>query len=330
MNATPTRKVRLAETRLSRLTHLLRLALLAACIIGTALAQAPMIQGVVNGASFQPLLSPGVQAAIFGQNLTTEGLCFADEIPLPPTLCGARVLVDGISSPISFASPNQMTVIFPFGLNPGPTEVVVEASGVRSEPIQVTLETHAPGILTAAGGGEGLGSFTNRGALVTEESPAEPGDILSLTAVGLGPTTPPVAAGDPAPNSPLAETVTTPTITIGEGPGPSAVTTPKQQALVAEVLFSGLSPGLTGAYTVNFQVPMGLSEGLLPLTLGIGGQVSNTVLLPVGLPVPVIQSLVSAASFGSGGLASPGSILTMFADNIMTEQGLSLFPATEF
>ena len=224
-------------------------------------------------------------------------------------------------------------MVLSFDLNPGLSEVVVETGGIlRSEPFQVTLETHAPGIFVNEDTSDGVGLFFNVTTIVTRESPVEPGDILSLTAVGLGPTDPPVAAGDPAPFSPIAVTVTTPTITIGEGTGTAAVTTPKQQSFVVRVISAVLPAGFAeGRYQVTFSVPEGLPDGLLPLTLEIGGQVSEPVLLPVGQSaVPAIQSLVSAASFGFDGMTAPGSIVSMFADNILTEQNLTLFPDTEF
>ena len=288
----------------------------------------PVVEDAVNLASHLRLLSPGVQAIIFGQNLTTQGTCLAGVSPLPTELCGTRVLVDDIPSPILKAVSDFVEVVLPFDLNPGSSEVVVETGGILlSEPFQVTLETHAPGIFLNDDNGFGLFVNALTSTTVTQESPVEPGDILWLRAVGLGPTDPPVAAGDPAPFSPIAVTVTTPTITIGEGTGTAAVTTPKQQSLAAQVVSSGLFPGSTGTYIVTFSVPAGLPDGLLPLTLEIGGQVSNTVLLPVGQSAtPSISAggIVLATLLPTVRTVSPLSIISVFGENFSTET--ILFP----
>ena len=269
----------------------------------------PVVEDATNLVSQRRLLSPGVQAHIFGQNLNTRGVdarvCVAGELPLPTALCGTRVLVDNIPSPILRSYSDFVEVVLSFDLTPGLSEVVVETGGILlSEPFQVTLETHAPGIFLNEDTSDAVGLFLNSNfTTVTRESPAEPGGFLSLFAVGLGPTDPPVAAGgDLAPSSPVAVTVTTPTITIGEGAGTAAVTTPKQQSFVVDVISSVLMPSFPGMYQVAFSVPEGLPDGLLPLTLAIGGQVSNTVLLPVGLvPVPEEPAFtsVSSASFAA-------------------------------
>ena len=48
----------------------LLLAFLSLLAVGAATAQEPTVGAAVNEASGEPLLSPGVLAAIFGQNLT--------------------------------------------------------------------------------------------------------------------------------------------------------------------------------------------------------------------------------------------------------------------
>ena len=52
--------------------------------------------------------------------------------------------------------------------------------------------------------------------------------------------------------------------------------------LPAEVAFSGLAPGFVGVYQVNVIVPMDSPTGdSVPLSLSIGGVLSNTVTLAV-------------------------------------------------
>src|SRR5262245_34140745 len=55
----------------------------------------------VNAASFEPGISPGGLATIFGNDLTSvTGVVVAGTDPLPFTLAGVRVLVSGIPAPI--------------------------------------------------------------------------------------------------------------------------------------------------------------------------------------------------------------------------------------
>jgi uncharacterized protein (TIGR03437 family) len=85
--------------------------------------------------------------------------------------------------------------------------------------------------------------------------------------VGLGQTDTPVASGAGSPASPLANTVTPPTVTIGNEPAPLS--------------FSGLAPGLVGVYQINLQIPADAPNGDLTLIVSLDGNSSNSGLLPV-------------------------------------------------
>ncbi len=101
--------------------------------------------------------------------------------------------------------------------------------------------------------------------------PAKPGDILVLYGTGLGLATPngnpsgtPLATGNvaPADGSVLYETVTTPTIMVGGIP--------------AKVLFSGITPGLTGEYQIDFTVPAGITGDDVPVVFSMGSSPTDT------------------------------------------------------
>jgi uncharacterized protein (TIGR03437 family) len=85
----------------------------------------------------------------------------------------------------------------------------------------------------------------------------------------------PQSSGDPASASPLSETTSAVTVTIGG-----------KQATV----FGGngfLAPGFVGLFQINIQVPSGLSSGPQPIAISVGGQTSpaiangSTVNLPI-------------------------------------------------
>jgi adhesin/invasin len=79
---------------------------------------------------------------------------------------------------------------------------------------------------------------------------------------GLGAVTPAVLDGAPAPSSP-AQTTATAVVTIG--------------GVSANVLFSGLTPGLVGLYQVNVLVPAGISTGIASLSISVHGAASQPV-----------------------------------------------------
>src|SRR5207244_2268374 len=91
---------------------------------------------------------------------------------------------------------------------------------------------------------------------IDASNPAKAGATIQLYANGLGPVTNQPASGDPAPAGPYAETPT-PVVMIG--------------TRQAQVLFSGLTPGIGGLYALNVVVPQSLAAGVYPITVSIGG-----------------------------------------------------------
>jgi uncharacterized protein (TIGR03437 family) len=268
-------------------------------------AQSPSISAVANLASGETLLAPGTLAAILGRDLTLQ----------QPSTVPISVLVNGIPGMVLTSAAQELTVQLPVEGRPGPAVVQVIREGGGSLPFPIRLETHAPGIFTSAGN---LGAvFHLDGRAVTLSSPAESGGALTLLATGLGPTNPPVGTGVPGPANPRALTVSEPTVMVG-----------RQRAVGPQAF---LEPGAIGRYRVSFTMPPGLPAGNQPLSLEIGGKTSNTVLLPVAGPaLPVIQSVVNAASFARDMPVSPGSIATVFGLNFGERESRNVFPATSF
>jgi hypothetical protein len=92
------------------------------------------------------------------------------------------------------------------------------------------------------------------GKLVSTANPAQAGEILTLYASGLGPTTPAVDFGQPFPQ----------TATLSKVNSPVEVRVNGQSA---EVLYAGGYPGAVDAYQVNFRVPSGITSGTAALYL---------------------------------------------------------------
>jgi uncharacterized protein (TIGR03437 family) len=218
---------------------------------------------------FDPLvgaaLGPGNIVQIYGQNLASQTLS-ATNIPLPTTLGGTSVIVGGIQVPLYFVSPGQINAQIPFQLTAGTSyQVLVSANGALTTPNAIQLTVAAPGI-AAFVSGEIIAQHLD-GTLVSETSPAVPGEFIVFYMAGLGQTTNPVATGAASPGTNLATPLVMPTLTLGGENVP--------------ILFAGLTPGLVGLYQVNFQVPSDAANGDLQLVVSQGGMKSNSTVLPV-------------------------------------------------
>jgi len=99
----------------------------------------------------------------------------------------------------------------------------------------------------------GLAVVHRDGKLVSSQNPAQAGEVLTLYATGLGPTTPSVTIGQPFPADVLALT-NAPVGVLANGK-PS------------EVLYSGGESGAVDRYQVNFRLPDTLATGSAVLQL---------------------------------------------------------------
>jgi uncharacterized protein (TIGR03437 family) len=238
---------------------------------------------VVNAASYQRTVAPGSYVSIFGSNMVEADLLSnangdgAPWLPLPMAIDGVNVSFDvpsaGISVPgnLIFVSPGQINVQVPWELQgQSSAQVKVTMDEMYGYPVfgnvvTVPLTACAPAFYV--GGGTIAAEDAITGAQILASNPAQPGEILSLYANGLGPVTNQPASGAPAPGGPnLASTTTPLVVTIGG-----------QQVTPS---FSGLAPGYPGLYQLNVTVPAGLT-GNQNVAISIGGQTSPAVVLPV-------------------------------------------------
>jgi uncharacterized protein (TIGR03437 family) len=248
---------------------------------GRALAQIPAITGVQNSVPSVTFLAPGTLVNLFGSNLTSS--------PSPCTASGGvawttafcdntQVTINTTPAPLYYVSATQIGFQIPFGLGTGSASVVVVSQIGQSAPFTIQLSAFAPGIIQPTGTS---GVFHGSGTAVSAASPAAVSEELIINCVGLGPTSPFVAAGGVATASPLDVTVTTPVILI-------------DGAIQVTKLTAVLAPGEVSYYQVNFIVPT-LSPGSHALVIQIGGLSSQTVQLAVA-PLPFFQYEVSLGS----------------------------------
>ena len=229
--------------------------------------------GVLNAATnVAGPIAPGSGVSIYGSGFTDKTLAAAGA-PLPTTLAGVSVYVNGFAAPLLFVSPNQINIQVPWELGAGdgtaPFTVSVDGPPIKgtrpnspvsatfSNTISAPVNPFAPGVYVALQGVSGR---------PVALEPARSGDILVVYASGLGPVTVPVPTGRLAPAEVLSYTVETPIVTI--------------DGKRADLLFSGLTPGTAGVYQINLRVPPDVRAGGVPLIVTVGGQSSPVVNLP--------------------------------------------------
>jgi uncharacterized protein (TIGR03437 family) len=245
-------------------------------------AGAPVLdfQGVQDNATFVPgdAVAPGDIVAVKGQQLSAKDGTQAGAPPIATQLSDTQVLFNGQPLPLYYTSYGQINCQIPADAPVGTSLVQVKRQdGQASNLVSVDIAARAPRLLL---GGVGLyGAITNLDysrpmpdgsfpGVATHAAKA--GDTLTLYAIGLGPTSPYVAAGQPAPSSePLARLTSTPMVTFGGGLG-GATATP---------LFAGLTPTYAGLYQVNVTIPDGAPKGNVYVSLAFGDSTSNSVLI---------------------------------------------------
>lgn len=212
---------------------------------------------VVSAASYRAdSVAPGGIAALFGPSLAS-GTAIASSIPLPATLAGASVTINGIPAPLFSVSPQQVNVQVPFELAPGSAMAeVTSTAGVTFIPL--TIRAAGPGIFTTNQQGTGeaiiLDAVTFKRLSAAE--PATAGEWIQIYCTGLGAV------------AQSGETILKPELRLDGQP-------------INSVSWSGLASGFVGLYAVNAQLPATLSPGTHQLQLVIAGAVSNTVTLSV-------------------------------------------------
>jgi len=210
-------------------------------------------------------LGPGNIVQIYGTGLAGVANTPA-MLPLPTQVNGTSVIIGGETAPLFYVSPGQINAQIPFDLTPGNQyQVLVSANGALTAPQPIQLTTAVPAILQF-NSGDAVAQFSD-GTLVSDTSPAAPGDFLTIYLSGLGATDIQVPAGSPSPSGTLANVLDTPVLTL------NGVTVP--------VLFAGLTPGLVGLYQIDFQVPQPLADGSYTLLITQSGTASNQTILPV-------------------------------------------------
>lgn len=231
--------------------------------------------GILNGASFRLPDAPGGGVAagsiisIFGTNLATS-TASAVAVPLPFSLNGTSVTIQGRPAALFFVSTGQINAQVPWATTAGSVPVVVTTAAGSSAPATLTVQSAAPGIFSQASSGQGPGAIQNfvtqtNTPLNTTTAAIAPGGTIIIYATGLGAVNNTPADGTAGGGQ---TTTTAVSVRIGSQTVPAA--------------FAGLAPGFVGLNQVNAVVPANTPQGCsIAVQLLVGGQVSNTATLSV-------------------------------------------------
>lgn len=240
-------------------------------------AQGPVVSAVVNGASFLPALAGGSWITAY-VNVTAAANATATTVPLPTTLGGFRILVNGTPIPMylvfALSPGTQLNAQLPYGLVSGTAQVIVEQNGVPSAAFPITVQPSAPGIFVFGNNRAVAQNVAPDGSVSvnTADNGVPAGDYIIAYFTGQGALNNPVPTGGLASGSPLSIPTLPYSATLDGAPVPIA--------------FLGMTPGQIALGQANIQIPRETKPGTYPLVIRIGDTSSNGPLLTVNAPRP--------------------------------------------
>ncbi|MBM3811896.1 MAG: hypothetical protein FJW20_09700 [Acidimicrobiia bacterium] len=205
---------------------------------------------VSNGANYLPRAAPGMVTTLLSRGLfyTLSGVTrvfneLPNPIPMPTVLEDLQVLIDDKPAPIYFVSPEQINFQMP---NDAPSSGAVELQVVQPSvgrivaSTRLTMDISSPGFFTIGSTGTGQIAALNQDDTVNSTTNrARRGDVIQLFATGAG--TIPNAPADGSPATGLTPTNGNPRVFI--------------QSREADIVYSGLAPGLIGVWQINVKIP---------------------------------------------------------------------------
>ncbi|MBS1859327.1 MAG: IPT/TIG domain-containing protein [Acidobacteria bacterium] len=212
----------------------------------------PAILSVLNGASLLPgSLAPGGIVTVMGLNLGPPTPLAAAQAAMT-VLGGTSAEFDGVPAELIWVSAGQLNAVAPPDIaGKAQVQLAVVANGLRSNPVDLSVSTTAPGIFTLACTGTGPAVAWNEyGTLNSSAVPAQRAAAVTFYATGLGET-----ERDSHPIAPLSVSVA---------------------GLDAGILLVGAAPGLPpGLFQIQVRLPDLGTGGSHPLLLKAGAAESQ-------------------------------------------------------
>jgi uncharacterized protein (TIGR03437 family) len=196
--------------------------------------------------------------SIFGSQLSTAAAQSAAGVPLPISMSGVAVLVNGEPAPLYYASPTQLNVQIPYEAATGTATVSVNNNG-KVATKSITINATGPGI------------FTDANNFLVPTNSAARGQEVAFYMTGAGLVTPALFTGsapDATSLSGLPAPVATPLV-VDVGGVPAVID------------FAAIPNGLVGVVQINVTIPTNISTGIQSVVVSVGGRSSGNVFLTI-------------------------------------------------
>ncbi|MCC6536810.1 MAG: PEGA domain-containing protein [Bryobacterales bacterium] len=223
------------------------------------------------GETPEDVVAPGSLVAIYGENLAGYYEAGPTGPILSQALAGVSAVVGNRILPLLFVSPTQINAQLPRDLAPGEHQIRVIRAGSQDAVGTFNVVVRAPGLFSQPVDNQPFALARHAdGSLVTLESPARPGETITLLATGFGPYQAPILEG----------------MAVPPGPGYSIGGPVSLQAgdLTPEVVYAGGVAGQIGLDQIQFRLPGEFPANMpeaLRVKVTLDGRESNTVLLPI-------------------------------------------------
>ncbi|HNG32164.1 MAG TPA: BACON domain-containing carbohydrate-binding protein [Blastocatellia bacterium] len=251
----------------------------------------------VSAASYASALAPEAIAAGFGSKLAVNTVVATSQ-PLPTTLGGTTVRVNGVPAPLFFVSPNQINYLIPANTAPGNQPVMVTAGDGSVSTGTVQVGNVAPALFTADGS---LPAATLLRVTASGQFISEP--ISQVVNNALVPK--PIVLGPPGEVDFL--------ILYGCGVRRAAAGEVKAMLAGNELTADfAAAPGFTGLDQINVGLQPYLSgRGRVSLQLKVGNALSNVVEFEMG--GQDLRAATTTIVTSSANPVSPGQSVTFTA-----------------
>ena len=214
----------------------------------------------------------GQYISIYGAALSPTLKVFSGS-ELPLSLARVSVSFDNPSQRVSapgrlhFVSGGQINVQIPWectGLATVDMKVSIGEFSSAVQTIRIRAANPAPFEFFEAGSNRRyIAALDGNFNLISSSNPVRRGQVAQLYVNGLGPVNRTPGTGEVSPSNPLASTTASPEVSIG--------------GRTAQLLFSGLAPGIVGLYQVNVVVPSDAATGNdVELTIRQSGVLSRS------------------------------------------------------
>lgn len=220
----------------------------------------------VSAASYTFNTAPDGIVSTFGTDLAT-GIYRATSLPLPKSLGGTVVTVNGVAAELLYVSTTQINYILPSNISPGTATVEVITNGVSVGKGTVTVDHVAPALFTITADGKGI-----------------PAGYSTFDGVTLNPL------GNPNGTSRVVEagTAQRPNYLVLFGTGfrkRSSLSNVQVRigGIVSQVDYAGLQRDYVGLDQLNVMIPTGArGSGEVDLILTVDGKQANKVRVNIG------------------------------------------------